>query len=720
MALRRLSPVLLSCLCLWAGEALADVPVPTKKPQPGIKPLSPAPESKAAYSENAVGALGLNTVPSARMNPAGTITIGLGHLDPYYNGFLGFQIAEPLFISLRQTAESLKFSDFNNRLYPGLDMKLRLLSETRARPEIAVGMQSATGHRRTAGEYIAMSKRYHDFDFTAGLGWGRFASAGHLGNPLKNLNSHFGNDRSLDGESPNKPSDWFTGDEIGLFAGVEYFTPLDGLSLKFDYGADTYAAETAATGFNAPARWSAGLSYHLTQWLNIGAAMQGTDKFITRLTLKTHPGKWPHRAGEKKNAVPLRHFRTGLSLPAQMQQSAAREGLMLSNITRDTHTASAQLELAPHVSAPRQIGRAMVHMANHAGPAVEEIEIRPTMHGLQGPRVKLLRRDFEQALTRHQGSPQEIWQNAVFDAAPVNPNRSESDTPRVDLSARPQILHASLQDEFSLTEEDRGFLHRTSLILDARTPELAGLLTAGLSWRANLADNLDELILIRPRPDNPIRGDVDLYTQNTTALERSFFSLNYSLSPSFHTSFTGGYLEEMLAGFGGEMLYRPFGKRYAWGLEGWKVYKRDPLTDQSAGLTDYDAFTGHLNLWYDLPLWDTTLETKVGRFLGRDFGGSLGLLKRFDNGATLAAFLTLTDQSDPEILGGSTNAYHGIRLTLPFGHDNYTHKWADVTFKAAPLGRDTGQILDKPLPLYEATESFSKQHLAQFWGEILE
>ena len=709
MPSRYARPLLLSFLFLWTGEALAAART-TSTVSP---PASP-------YSETITGALGLNTVPSARMNPIGTITIGAGHLDPYYNGFLGFQIAAPLFISLRQTAESLKFEDLNNRLYPGMDLKLRLLRETRARPEIAIGMQSAIGHKRTAGEYIALSKRYHDFDFTTGLGWGRFASAGHLGNPLKNLNAHFGDDRALDGEDPSKPSDWFTGEEIGLFAGVEYFTPLDGLSLKFDYGADTYAAESAATGFNAPARWSAGLSYHITKWLNVGAAMQGADKFMTRLTIKTHPAKWPHRAGNKKNAVPMRAYRTELSLPAQMQQSAAREGLMLSGITRNLHTASAQLELAPHVSAPRQIGRAVVHMANHAGPSVEEIEIRPTIYGLQGPGVKVLRRDFELALARNQGSPQEIWQNAVFDPAPVNKESTSSDTGTTSIADRPQMLHARLADDFSLTEEDRGFLHRTSLILDARTPELAGILTGGVSWRVNLADNLDELILIRPRSAQPIRSDVDLFTRTSTSVERSFLSLAHSFTPEFHTALTAGYLEEMFAGYGGEILYRPFGKRYALGLEGWKVFKRDPLTDQNAGLTDYDTFTGHLNLWYDLPYWDTTLETKVGRFLGQDFGTSLGLLKRFDNGATLGAFMTLTDQSDPDLLGGSTNAYHGIRLTLPFGHDNYSHKWASLAFTAAPIGRDIGQTLDKPLPLYEATEAFSKQHMAQFWGEVVE
>ena len=171
--------------------------------------LAHAQESATLY-----GPLGLNTVPSARMDETGTVRIGVSTLDPYVHGWLGVQIADPLSVVVRQTSEVSNINDDAERLFPGVDFKLRLLEENAVAPEVSLGVQSAIGHKRLAGEYLALSKRYKDFDFTAGLGWGRFGTAAHFDNPLKIFGSHF-DDRSLDGENPNDPSDWFTGEDIG-------------------------------------------------------------------------------------------------------------------------------------------------------------------------------------------------------------------------------------------------------------------------------------------------------------------------------------------------------------------------------------------------------------------------------------------------------------------------------------------------------------------------
>lgn len=82
-----------------------------------------------------LGPLGLNTVPSARMDEAGTLKAGVSMLDPYVHAYLGMQLAKPLYVQLRQSAE---VSDINtaDRLYPGVDVKLRLLEENRKRPEV--------------------------------------------------------------------------------------------------------------------------------------------------------------------------------------------------------------------------------------------------------------------------------------------------------------------------------------------------------------------------------------------------------------------------------------------------------------------------------------------------------------------------------------------------------------------------------------------------------
>ena len=108
------------------------------------------------YTPALQGPLGLNSVPSARMSESGTISIGSSTLDPYLHGYIGFQLDKSLYVGLRQSAEISNLNDDADRLYPGVDLKLRLLDETRLRPAIALGLQSAVGHKRMAGEYLAL------------------------------------------------------------------------------------------------------------------------------------------------------------------------------------------------------------------------------------------------------------------------------------------------------------------------------------------------------------------------------------------------------------------------------------------------------------------------------------------------------------------------------------------------------------------------------------
>lgn len=668
------------------------------------------------YTPNLFGPLGLNSVPSARMSDAGTLTAGLSTLDPYVHSFIAFQLAEPLFIGLRQSAEISNINDDAKRLYPGLDFKLRLFDETRFRPALALGFQSALGHKRMAGEYLALSKRYKSFDFTAGIGWGRFGSAGHMDNPLK-IASHFDKSRTLDGEMPHEPADWFTGEQVGFFGGIEYFTPLEGLSLKFDLGADRHAAERAAFDYEVPPAWSAGISYTPKPWVNAALAAQGTDKIMGRLSFQTNPKAWPWKGYKRAEPRKLRTFRTGLSLPSRMMDSAQNEGLELHDIARESpHSASGALELAPDKPAPFQYGRAVRHMAAHAGPALERFTLTPRRMGLQGSALKLMRADFERALGQNQqGSAEEIWRNAEFPKAAPDQNLRAYDRSH-------QGFHTSLilDNQASLAEEDSGALYRSALVLDMKRPAFFGFLTGGAALRLNLADNLNRLTDMRPRALLPVRSDVDLFARRTLSLERSYVSFLHTLKPGFHLQASAGYLEEMYAGFGGEILYRPFDSRLALGAESWIALKRDPLTDLNLGLTGDNLLTGHLNAWYDLPRHDLTLGAKIGRYLAEDFGASFSLAREFSNGAQLEASMTLTDKADYDLFGGTTHAYHGIKFTMPLGGLKYAPRNSHAAFTFAPFGRDTGQALAAPLALYEITESFSLRHLEKYWPEILE
>ncbi|MCB1556624.1 MAG: YjbH domain-containing protein [Alphaproteobacteria bacterium] len=663
---------------------------------------------------------GLNTVPDARMDPAGTVRFDVATLDPYVHAALSVQLADSLAIGLRQTMEVSSINGDPDRLYPGIDAKIRINRESRYVPSVSLGILSALGHKRMAGEYLVASKRWKDFDLTAGMGWGRAGSAGHLKNPLRFLGSHFDKKRPLDGEGPNGPDDWFTGEQIGFFGGIAYETPWDGLSLKADWNADRYRAEQDAFDYNAPAPWSLGFDYMPYPGISAGAALVGGDKLMGRLRLQSPVTAWPGRYEKKTTPPILRPYRTNEAAPGAIDIAASREGIALYDTRLDTYVATTHLAARSEASSlPHQIGRAARHMTNHAGKTVEALDVVPTIYGLHGPSIRLLRRDIEAALARNQGSPQELWRGMQFGPVREAPETVALYRYQPGLNPPGWRLRLILDNQLSLSEEDSGVLYRTSLIAEERKHLTPHIVTGG-ALRLNIGDNLGRIHDIRPRTALPVRGDVDRFAQATVTVDRLYAGWLKTVKPDLHLAVTGGHLEEMYSGLGGEILWRPFQKRFALGAEAYQVFKRDPATALALGPNGDHVLTGHLQGWYEIPETDLTLQMRAGRYLAEDVGGTLALERRFDNGARLTGFVTATDAADFDLFGGTTYVYSGLRWTLPLGNVKYLPPGSEIRVSAVPQGRNAGQALDPPLPLYDLTEPLSYRHIVRHWREVVE
>ena len=276
-----------------------------------------------------------------------------------------------------------------------------------------------------------------------------------------------------------------------------------------------------------------------------------------------------------------------------------------------------------------------------------------------------------------------------------------------------------LQEQVSVSEIDQGVLHRTSLILERQRNLLRDFISGG-AVRINLTDNLDLLDEYRIRPTLPVRSDIDVFAEQRFSIEKFYLSYLKTITPDLHIGLTGGYLEEQYAGIGGEILYRPFGKNWAIGADGWQAFKRDPYSELNQSLAVDHLFTGHLNGWYRFPQNpNLLLKARIGRYLAEDVGGSLTLSHKFNNGTELEGFITHTDASDTSVFGEDTYLYNGVRLSLPLGNIPYTSISTSAELIAAPFGRDNGQTIQKPVDLYDLTEAFSLQHMSSHWGDII-
>lgn len=672
--------------------------------------------TKTTYDQtpNMTGFLGLNTIPNARMDTSGNIRLGISTSDPYMHSYIGVQATPFLFLNLRQTAETSNIIKKADHLYPGIDTKIRLMREGTYTPDISIGLQSAFGHKRMSGEFLAMSKRHNNFDFTLGIGWGRFGTAGHFRNPLRAISHHFDTRRDTLSPSPNEPSDWFTGETVGLFGGVEYFTPIDGLSIKADYGADHYIDEKASFGFTPAVPWSIGLSYSPTSWLNAGIAANGTDRIMGRLSVQSNPNKWSFEHKKYTETKPAYKQRPKTNQIPKIRADAQNDDIDLTDISTAEHTIYANQEIPSLSPSPKELGRAIRHISNNSAYGIEEMVITPTKSGLTGTPIKIVRSDFENAVRQSNGSPNEIWLNTEF-----GQNKSQKNLAKSSHNSTYKKTQFSLHliNDLSLAEEDHGFLYRSAIISKFTMPSFLGI-QSGLSIRTHLKDNLEKIDTYRSRSSAPVHGDIDDFTSQRFSIENAYIGYNHSFTPALHASITAGHLDESNAGIGGELLYRPFDSRLAFGADLWRVSHRLGGSLMNAGLRGDAQITGHASIWYDPPHYDTTFKAQAGHFLGGDSGLTFAIQKYFENGAKLTADISVSNQADYGLFGGTSNTYHRVSLTLPIGSARYIPNESTIKTNIASIGRDTAQSLNKPIDLYEMTENMSLRHIAKHWHEI--
>jgi hypothetical protein len=284
-------------------------------------------------------------------------------------------------------------------------------------------------------------------------------------------------------------------------------------------------------------------------------------------------------------------------------------------------------------------------------------------------------------------------------------------------------FHFTWDNRLSLSEDDSGLLYRTGIVA-GETIQITEKIWAEASVRLDIANNLERFRDFRPRAALPVRSDEDLFAERGFGLERSYLGWITTLKPDLHFALKAGYLEEMYAGAGGEILYRPFGRNFALGGELWQVFKRDPFSAMNNGFTGDSLLSGHLQGWYEFPNSNTTLQARFGRYLAEDIGATLALNQKFNNGSSIEAFATLTDNADFDLFGGTSHLYSGVKMRLPLGNilqgrvPGFQRITGDITTTIKPLGRDTGQALDTPSPLYELSEPLSYRHLGQYWNNI--
>jgi hypothetical protein len=360
------------------------------------------------------------------------------------------------------------------------------------------------------------------------------------------------------------------------------------------------------------------------------------------------------------------------------------------------------------------IGRALRALAATVPGDVDWLRVTAEAQGPPLSSVRVLRRDIVQALD-YAGSPEEIWLNTAIE--PGETVSGDQGWVRYD-GVYPDFswaIYPELKQHFG-NGSDGGYKAEGYLTIAGDVEIWSGFRLSG-AFSRDIAGNLDKVPpgpgLTTPR----VRSDIARYVdEGENAITRAIASYVLHPATDLYVEARAGLLEPMFAGAGIEALYRPHDTSYAIGVDINRVKQRD--FDQLLDFRDYSTWTGHLSLYREWPLLGLEGIVRIGRYLAGDWGGTIDVYRRFDNGIRVGAWASLTDMPRNEF--GQDSFAKGIYLSIPLDLFLPWSMRRDVTIEGRALNRDGGQRLERAGGLYEMTRPGTTRALHADWPNLLQ
>lgn len=323
----------------------------------------------------------------------------------------------------------------------------------------------------------------------------------------------------------------------------------------------------------------------------------------------------------------------------------------------------------------------------------------------------LLSRTQLDALARHDAAPVSLFQSAVLD--PADPSLQDSyqkSYPRFESD----YIFPTFQQSFF--DPDQPYYVRIGVGTDFALTLLPGLVIEGAADAA-LFDSVSQNGGLGSSVLPHVRTDIAEYRkQGKYGIGDLEASYSFKMTPELYARIAAGYLEDMYAGAGGEVLYRPWGKRWAVGLDVWAVQQRD--FNRLLGLRDYQVVTGQATLYYKLPWHDVDAKVRVGRFLAGDYGANFEVVRHFSTGMEVGAWATFTNVSSANFGEGSFDKGIIIRIPLEWVAPFPSRGVYNVELRS--IQRDGGQRLNNVQRLYDATDPSDYGEIAEQWDSVFE
>lgn len=673
-----------------------------------------AQDTVPGYTEGDFGGVGLLQTPTARMAPEGDLSLSVSRVVPYSRLNVAFQ-------PLPWLEGIFRYTSVTNRLYgpdyagsqsykdKSIDAKVRLWQESRWAPAVSVGARDVGGTGLFSGQYVVTSKRLGPFDVSLGLGWGYLGERGDVNNPFGWIDPRFSHAAtSRNSAGAFDPKSYFRG-RPSVFGGVEYQTPLERLRIKVELDGNNYRHEpqdnnqAQRTPINIGALFRVNKNVDVTLGYERGTTVMASISLHSNLATQVPPPKMFDPPAE-----PIRSEGddAGVLRPAPDQKApeqvdwaelskalSASAGVQVSKITRRGTELMVYGQSTRYLYPAQSLGRMSRVLDNRLDGSIRWFTLGTEVAGLHTVDTSIDRARFDELLANS------------TDLATTR-RSTEQDAPSVRTET---VLY---------TQPPRKFSYDTSVSYTQSVGGPNGFILYQVSTDLNLSYNFKPNIWWDGQLSYNLfnnYGNFD-YTASSSLPRvrtyiREYLTASKLVMPTFQLTGThqfsqdwfgmgyGGMLESMFGGVGGEVLYRPFGQRWAFGVDINRVQQRDFHQDLS--FRHYRVTTGQATLYLDTNYHGLLLTVGAGRYLAGDYGSTVTVSRVFANGVAIGAYGTVTTASGSQYGEGGFDK--GIFFSIPFDLMLPKSSRARANLLWQPLVRDGGARLARKYTLYDLT-----------------
>ncbi len=552
-----------------------------------------------------------------------------------------------------------EYQDYKDK---GFNVKLRLKKEGLL-PAVAIGFQDFAGTGFYSSEYIVGSYGINNIDFHFGLGWGQLnGSKKNIKNPLGYINDSFKN-RPLEYEGIGgsfNVRQYFSGETASPFYGISYAYN-DKILLKFEK--DTVLVDGPRMPYeNRESEFSFGFDYLINENFTLGGSFERGGYTSVRFVYKNNPKKTIKKYKYEKS-----EFNENDNKYTKLIKNLEENGIGVNKISETTR--SIGLELTQFIHPDLKIVEQIISQATKDAGINKNIKKEIKIADLKA--ISDIDESFEK-------NSKVIYERKS--SSSINTFNRIKFKPFI--ASREEFFKGAV-----LLENDTEFIIRENLFFNT-------------NLKYSLANNFEDL---RFPPINTfpaqVRSDVKQYLKNMDeGILIGRAQLDYHLTPvkNHHLMFTAGILEDMFSGYGAEYLFFKQNTNYSFGIEVFKVKKRD--YEWGFGHLDFENTTLTANFYYrNYGLIPFDMKISAGEYLAGDYGSTIEFSRTFNGGVRLGAFATLTDVTTEEFGEGSFDK--GIFFKIPIYGNLIDYTWR-------PLTKDPGAKLTRRNSLHDLLVRF--------------